>query len=358
MRDTIYYWKCDSPLPPEEKRRLFFQDKYSSESFLRLATRCVELWLGEPPASITGANCDGNHFAFIVTLKSGGKAFLRGDEGSGDDYMIAETAAMSLAARQGIPTPKTLFSSVGDNELGVNFQILEWVDRRPLDKFHKDGSLKLEQIAGQLGAYLKQLHTIQLDGFGFLDTSALRKGGPVRGLLNSYADYFHTKLDEHLSHLEACAFLTPLEIADIRFIIKDCADALIIERGSLTHRDAALWNVLGTPSDIEAIIDWDDCVCGMPADDLGMLLCLYNTDFTQPLLRAYTNGAEPAPAFMRQVWLHMLRNMLWKAKLRESLGYFNRGANFFINMPGESASLKETTLAKIRSAISYFKSGK
>jgi hypothetical protein len=35
-----------------------------------------------------------------VTLKTGEKAFLRGDEGSGDDYMIAESAAMTLAAQR------------------------------------------------------------------------------------------------------------------------------------------------------------------------------------------------------------------------------------------------------------------
>jgi len=355
MRENIYYWKCDSSLPPEEKRKLFFKDKYSSESFLRLANRCVELWQGEPPASITGADCDGNHFAFIVTLRSGTKVFLRGDEGAGDDYMIAETAAMTLAAQHGIPVPKTLFSSVADNELGANFQILEWVDHKTLDTFHKDGSIKLERIAAQLGLYLQQLHAIKIDGFGFLDTSALKAGEPMRGLCGSYTDYFHTKLDEHLNYLEQSAFLAHGEIANIRAIIKDGADVLKIGQGSLTHRDAALWNVLGTPTDIKAIIDWDDCVSGEPADDLGMLLCLYNPDFTKPLLNSYANGTEPDAPFMRKVWLHMLRNMLWKAKLRDSLGYFDRGAGFFINMPGESASLKETTRARIRNAIDYFK---
>ncbi len=355
MRDNIYYWKCDSPLTPEEKRKLFFQDKYTSERFLHLATRCVELWRGQTPARITGANCDGNHFAFIVTLTSGEKVFLRGDEGTDDDYMLAETAAMSLAVRHGIPTPKTLFSSVGNNELGVNFQILELIGHKPLDKFHKDGSIDLERIAAQLGTYLRQLHSIKLEGFGFFNTATLKAGGPLHGLYASYADYFHTRLEEHLAYLTQCGLLNSRENSDIQAIIKSCEDVLKIKHGALTHRDAALWNVLGTPTDIKAIIDWDDCVSGEPADDLGMLLCLYNPDFTEPLLRSYGNGTEPDAAFMRNIWLHMLRNMLWKAKLRHSLGYFDRGAGFFINMPGERLSLKEITLSKIQSAIHYFK---
>ncbi len=356
MREDIYYWKCDSPISREDKRKLFFKDKYASESFKLLAESCVKLWRSEAPASIAGAGCDGNHFAFEITLKSGEKAFLRGDEGSGDDYMLAETAAMELAAKQGVPCPKTLFSSIGSNSLGVNFQILELVDRKPLDKFHKDGSLDIEAAASQLGAVLRKLHSAKLDGFGFLDTSLLKVKGPAKGLKRSYADYFNTKLDEHLKHLEVRALTSQSESADIRSIFKDCESLLQLERGSLVHRDAALWNVLGTPKSVDSLIDWDDCVSGEPADDIGILLCFYNAPFMRPLLRAYFDGAEPSEAFMRKAWLHLLRNMLWKAKLRESLGYFERGSGFFLNMPGESSSLKDATQARIRAAIGYFKS--
>lgn len=356
MRTGIYYWKCDSPLSPDAKRRQFFREKYESQDMHRLAVRCVERWAGEPPARIVAAGCDGNHFAFTVTLRSGETVFLRGDDGGGDDYMLAETAVTARAAARGVPTPATLFCTVDGSDGGVNFQILECIPHPPLDRFHKNGTLQTGRIAGQLGECLRRLHSVTVDGFGFFDTVRLRADGALRGLCASYADYFHTRLDEHVAHLERSSFLTLRETADIRGIFRAHEGLLRLGCGSLVHRDAALWNVLGTPSEVKAVIDWDDCVAGEPADDPGMLLCFHAAAFMRPLLRAYAGGKEPDPGFMRNVWLHMLRNMLWKAKLRESLGYFDRGAGFFLNLPGESASLRETTLTRIRAAVDYFKS--
>ena len=356
MRESIYYWKCDSPLSVEAKKKLFFKEKYASPEFLSIAAGCIKTWNGETPSEIMANGGDGNHFAFIIKLKSGEKVFLRGDEGGDDDYMMAETAAMKLADKHGVPVPKTLFHSTGEEKIPVNFQILELIERKPLDKFHKDGSLDIRRTASQLGAHLKILHNIKLDGFGFFNTRLLKGEGKLRGLLDSYADYFHTKLDEHLSHLEGCGLLTQKESADIQSIFRENEDALKLDKASLTHRDAALWNILGTASDVESIVDWDDCVAGEPADELGMLLCLYRADFMRPLLNAYADGGRTEESFIRKIWLHMLRNMLWKAKLRESLGYFTKDASFFLNLPGEKASLKDVTLERIRAAVAFFKS--
>jgi len=354
MRHGIYYWKCDSPATLEAKRKQFSKDKYASAEFQVLARQCVEAWCGEAPQSLTGAGCDGNHFAFRVERSRGEAVFLRGDEGQGDDYMLAETAAMDLARAHGIHTPKTLYLSVGEPQAKANFQILEYFDFKPLDRYHKAGTLALPEAAGQLGALLARLHRIPLEGFGFFDTRGLH-GGALRGLCANYPDYFNARLEEHLEYLGEAGLLDGAGLADIRSIFRENEGALDRREGFLIHRDPALWNILGTPHSVEAVIDWDDAVSGDPADDLGMLACFYGADLMGPLLEGYFGGREPEEGFHRRIWLHLLRNMLWKAKLRDSLGYFEKDASFFLHLPGETASLKDVTLGRLRMAVDYFK---
>jgi len=46
-----------------------------------------------------------------------------------------------------------------------------------------------------------------------------------------------------------------------------------------------------------------------------------------------------------------MRNMLWKAKLRHALGYFDKADDFFLNTPGGGGSLRDVTVAKLRAAL-------
>jgi aminoglycoside phosphotransferase (APT) family kinase protein len=355
MRNDIYYWKCDSPSTLEAKQKQFFKEKYASPEFLELAASCIVSWKGERPASLKGAGCDGNHFAFLVEMKNGERVFLRGDEGQDDDYMLAESAVMDVARAQGIPTPRTHSLSVGAPGAKVNFQILELIDRSPLDRYHKDGTLKLAEIARQIGGLLRKLHGIPTTRFGFLDTQRLKVDGSLHGLQANYASYFHTRLDEHLEYLGRTGLLDHPTLADLRSILRENEGALALEQGRLVHRDPALWNILGTATSVDALIDWDDAVSGDPADDLGMLLCFYDAPFMRPLLEGYAGHEALHAPFIRRIWLHMLRNMLWKAKLRHGMGYFEKGSSFFLNMPGQTASLRELTLGRIGAAMDFFK---
>jgi hypothetical protein len=48
--------------------------------------------------------------------------------------------------------------------------------------------------------------------------------------------------------------------------------------------------------------------------------------------------------------------MLWKTKIRHSLGYFDKDSNFFLNTPGLQRSLKEHTLDLLRNALEKVRS--
>ena len=351
MRNNIYYWKCDSPHSAQEKRNSFFKDKYDRADLadaVRTASRSA--FRGDP-VEASPLRVDGNHFAFLVT-HGGQKYFFRADDGEGDDdYMLAESTLMQLAAESGVPVPKVFHTDVSCTISPLRFQIMECRHEPCLDVHHKSGSLNLTAVGMQLGTYLRRVHSVRLDGFGFIDTELLSRTGILRGLDPGYADYFHKRLGDHLNYLRQHDLLSPIDSMEVERLFEQHASRLHLANGVLTHRDMALWNVLGTPDCVTAIIDWDDAVSGDPADDLGVLRCFYDDDFIGPILKGYWGGESSSYDFECRIWLHMLRNMVWKTMLRHALGYFDKGTDFFVNTSATRKPLREATLERLNAAL-------
>ncbi len=350
MREQIYYWKADNPQSRATRKESYFQTKYDRAGLGEVVAQACAAVFGEPPEAVEPVRADGNHLGFTVT-HGGQRYFFRADDGSGDDdYLLAESRLMALAAEHGVPVPRVHHTDVSRTHCPWRFQILEFRDEPCLNHYHRDGSLDLAAVGRQLGQLLRRLHAVPLDGFGFVDTDHLAATDAVRGLDRTYSAYFHKRLDEHLGYVREHGLLTPAEAATAADLLRRHAPRLTRAQGVLVHRDLALWNVLGTPHRITAIIDWDDAVSGDPADDFGILRCFYDDAFLAAVGRGYW-GEEPEPAdFAPRVWLHQLRNLLWKAMLRHQLGYFDQGPDFFLNTPA-GGSLREQTLAKLHEAL-------
>ena len=356
MRENIYYWKCDSPHSVTEKRQRYFKEKYDSADLAEGVRRACQGVFGAAPQEIAPLRVDGNHTAFIVTHQDK-KYFFRADDGTGDDdYMLAESALMRLAAGGGVPVPQVHHTDVSRTVCPFRFQLMDCCPEPCLNLHHRNGKLDLAAVALQLGQYLRRLHAIRMDGFGFVNTDLLSSSGRIQGLDATYPDYFHKRLDEHLAYLRQNSLLADQDIDDVRRQFQRHLPRLQLAHGVLVHRDMAFWNVLGTPDRITAIIDWDDAVSGDPADDLGILRCFYDDPFMDRVMAGYW-GAEPVPDDFRcRVWLHTLRNMLWKTMIRHALGYFDKGNDFFLNTPGIKQSLREHTLQIVQNALTQVRS--
>ncbi len=356
MRTDIYYWKCDNHSTSEEKKLSYFKDKYERDGLSGAVARaCEKIW-GKGEIRAEPLQVDGNHFAFIVT-GNGGKFFFRADDGGGDDeYMLAESALMELAAEAGVPVPRLFSTDVSRSHCPLRFQIMELCPEPSLSVHLRNGELDMPATARQLGGMLRKLHTVALDGFGFVNTAKLKTSGRIVGLDSAYRDYFFRRYDEHLDYLRRQGIMTYSVAVETALQIKRCDPMLELKQGVLVHRDPALWNILGTPSRIRAIIDWDDAVAGDPADDLGVLGCFHDDDFMNTLLDGYQGAGEALnPDFISRIHLHTLRNMLWKTKLRHELGYFEKGLDFFLNVIDPGTTLKEQTLAKLHSSLEKVK---
>lgn len=343
MRYGIYYRKCDQPVAG------LFKEKYKDADISDIVARVFERYAGHAPQEIRGLGCDGNHYAYRV--KDGGTEYLfRGDTTRDDDeYMLAESAFMKAASAAGVPVPRVYACDTGMEQEPCRWQLLEWIPGKALVDYDRDKSLNRPAVAAQIGQVFRILHSIPMEGFGFADTDYLKATGKLRGLYGTYAEYFNCRLPEHLAYLKEHGVLSDDILARSRQVFEAAGKMLQLSQAYVVHRDPAFWNMVGEPDKLRALIDWDDAVGGDPADDIGLMYCFEGDEFMAGVLKAY--GQVPDD-FMARVNLHFLRNMLWKTVIRHKNGYFDKGADFFLNVAsGPSLSLYDLTVAKVTTAL-------
>ena len=346
MRTDIFYWKCDSPIPVEQKKNQFFHDKYTPETY-EFTSQAVYDFLGHVPEQFEIMKSDGNHLT--ATFSDGtGKFLFRADEGHAveDDYILAESAVMNLLNKEGLSVPPVYHTDISMSKYPFRFQIMALVPYPCLNKFAKAGTLDEMKIAEQSGKFLAGVHNLHYPGYGFINTELLAKENKLRGLDNSAAEYFNKRLEDHISYLTSNGLIGATKEERIRNAFAKAMPLLDNVQSSLLHRDYAYWNILGTENSIEQVIDWDDTVSGDPADDFGIVNCFLSAELLEQMLKSYSGIRKIDDSFKVRIHLHTVRNMLWKTMIRHYMGYFDKGKDFFLS-GGNGMSLKEYTLFKI-----------
>ncbi len=353
MRTNIYYWKCDNPLPVEEK--LVYNDKYKLADITDMVRDIAKNHFREEPLSVEPNDLAGNHYAYDITYPDR-EVFFRSDDGKiADDYMDAEEAAMDLAREHGIPVPTVFATDTSKKLFPVRYQLMEKVSGERMSNFYQDGTLDKGSVSRELGRHLARLHSIPLDGFGFFNTEILKNENRVIGLNKTNREYFGTKLEDHLRYLRNTQFLTSQEIRDIEQLIEKFGKYLNIQQGYMVHKDIAFWNIVGTSTKINAIVDWDDVISCDPVDDLAVVRCFYGEDIFVPLLNGYKEITPLPDDFYPRLWLYMIRNMLWKAVFRTFMKYFEIDVKTTLLNQDKKSTLKEFTRNQLFLAINELK---
>jgi len=344
-RSNIYYWKCDNPLPIEDK--LLYNRKYEVADISPLVQEIGVDYFGDKNLSVVSANGEGNHYAYILKT-NGSQYFFRADDGkTDDDYMEAEGAVMSLVRQHGVRVPQIFRCDVSLKKYPVRFQIMEKIEGKCLNEYDRLQTLNRRQIGVQLGEMLAKMHSIKLEGYGFINTHVLRSENRLIGLDISNKNYFYKRLDSHLKSLRDTNFLSLEQIKEIETLIEKHSYLLNIEKGSILHKDIAFWNMIGTQDEINALIDWDDVVIGDPADDVSVLRCFYDEDVLIPVCQGYEKITPMTDLFKAKTSLYLVRNMLWKAVIRMFMQYYENPKIFILNANGNNKSLKHLTAERL-----------
>lgn len=385
-RRDIYYWKCDRPAAfhgtgprprgdevPEEAIQKALTEYFGSR--LPVAEPAtvptdgpgtefgVELAKGaESPSSershvplpirLSPASGQGNHLTWNAEI-DGEPAFLRIENGpEGDDHLEIESAVLGEVAKTGVPVPRVLGCDASRTRVPFAWQALERISHPDLNQWWKAGSLDEAKVAYEIGRHVARWQSIEPKGYGPFDPETWRGAEGLVGYHAAYRDYFHLRLEDHLRFLVARSFLGSDRANEIRSMIEVRSDLLRLDHGVLVHKDLALWNVLGPPDAVAAVIDFDDAISGDPLDDLSLLACFHDRAFLERAFAGYTSE-RPLPGDWRpRFWLHLLRNLLVKAVIRVGAGYFERDSGFFlIGSGGSGADLRRFTEERIALAM-------
>ena len=351
MRDrrNIYYWKCDREATFHGAADLFSASVWKS---VEMALRPIlQRRMSSPDMTIRSADGQGNHLTYLA---SDGLAtyFVKVENGpEQDDYFEVEARVLDEVRAAGVPAPRVFLTDVSRTEAPFAFQVIEFFPCPDMNRLYKEDRLPLAAIAAQIGRCLARWQSNRLPGFGPFDPAMLRVRNQLMGLHKSYEDYFLLNWETHLSFLVVHEFLSIAEADTVRRLVHDHAFLLQLEQGCLVHKDLALWNILGTPRDIKAFIDWDDAISGDPTDDLSLLACFHSANVINAAVSGYQSVCALPTAFAARFWLHLLRNMVVKAVIRIGSGYFERQDDFFLIPPGGTArNLKDFTRERLFTA--------
>ena len=250
--------------------------------------------------------------ALQLVQESGGHAVFEGGSaivkvGVRDD-LRAEAWAMDRASAAGVPASRVIAI---DADGPVPYLIVERSRGVPLWHSTLTRS-KAEHAARDAGAYLRKLHQIRLDGFGYADRDHLAATGELRGRRATLDDDIHAELEWGLSYLEAHDALDRRVIARLRSMYTDAQPALHASpRGSFLHGDIGRMHVFADPANgaVTDLIDWGDVLVGDPVWEIAVAHCHMTSPAEGHL--AYTGhdglfpfllaGYDPDPAMAARI---------------------------------------------------------
>ncbi|MGM9765976.1 MAG: phosphotransferase family protein [Candidatus Cryptobacteroides sp.] len=349
-RDNIYYWKCDRP----ERMQTLKVTGETDLSALREQVRTLCAGFFGDSEFIVGNSCgQGNHKNFIISRR-GVDYFIRIEDGDdGDGYMLVETEVIRRVGELGVPTPEIYAVDVTRKKFPFAYQLMEKFTDADINRIYKEGNLNTPAVMRQLGGYIASWQTMTTSGFGPFNTVELAETGRLVALHKTYPEYYMLNLDRHLDYLVSEKFIPESASEQIRKAVRSAADCLEIDCGCLVHKDIAFWNLIGRPDSIVSVIDWDDTIMGDPTDDLSLMACYHSWAELEPLFEGYTSVRPLPEQFGKRFWLHLLRNMIFKAVIRVGAGYFSRRNDFFLVPSDKNGdnNLKEITLSRLESAV-------
>lgn len=356
-RRDIYYWKCDRPFAAQELNQR--RPPENSVEISRILDGLVNREEKQGPYRIYPGGGQGNHLTYLA-VNGHRKLFLRLENGpEGDDYMEIETQVIKEIGALGIPVPAVYRVDVTRDEVPFAYQVLEFMDYPDLNQLHKEGNINLVEVAEKIGQHVARWQSIQPEGYGPFDVQAFRRSGKLSGFHRSYREYFLLNWTRHLDFLVEKRFLRDKESEEIRRLVQDMDAYLDLEQGCLVHKDLALWNILGLPTEIKAFIDWDDAISGDPTDDLSLLGCFHSREVVGAAVEGYAGARDLPPNFFQRFYLHLLRNMIVKAVIRVLARYFEKSDDFFLIDSGAMGdSLEKVTREKIFLAVKMLKNKK
>lgn len=192
---------------------------------------------------------------FLVESDALGVVIKMADPGG----LSAEAQVAELVRARGVPAPEVLALDA-DDELGA-YLIMRQVEGSPVEAD--------DRVFREVGAHLRVIHKIELDGFGWLGHLAPER---LAGPAETWSEALALGV-ENLAPVVAAGLLPPDTFEAVAGAFdrhRDVTDS--VTRARLVHSDVHPRHVFAHQGCLSGIIDWGDVGAGDPLFDLGRLL--------------------------------------------------------------------------------------
>ena len=231
-------------------------------------------------------------------------------DGQDESRIAAEAWALRRAARAGVPVPAVVDVDASATELPATFMVM--AKARGVDL--RGAALSDEQMRPlllEIGRNLRKLHSVEVDGFGFLRVDS---AGNCRGEHANWKGAALAAVEPGLAKLAANPHFTQANIPLAERIISENAHILeSVERGSLLHGDLGMIHLFADLKrrKITSFIDFGECKSGDPVWDFVDVRWRH----VNTILEGYAPVERMRAEFDDRFYLcAILRNLIWTVR--------------------------------------------
>lgn len=205
---------------------------------------------------------------------------------------------------------------VGNYDNAYDYMIMSPIKGSVVADLGEPGEIKNEkEIRRKLGEQLAILHSIEVDGYGFLD-NIKSADGAWEGLKKTNGEHYYAKLEENIEYLIEENVITKEESAKLRKFIP-AADSEILNstKPTIIHNDVAYWNMLWDGKKV-SLADWDETVVSDPVMEFAALGLFYPQEFLDDVLEGYYEAGGKMDSYKEKIDIYTVRYLISKLKLR------------------------------------------
>jgi aminoglycoside phosphotransferase (APT) family kinase protein len=232
--------------------------------------------------------------------------------------MEIECLLARVLRQHGIPAPACAFESLADGDTTRGAQSVERVVGEALDLRDADEAATLRGLRSA-AATLARVHALRGAGAGPLSLVQLRSGS-IAGLHESWSEFIHLRLEEHLRE---CAAMGAISAAEAECAHQVFSGQLLAGAASaaLLHGDPGGHNFIMSGNTVAGVIDWEDAMVGDPLFELASMCTFHPERRHVAILEGHGTTLAPGSTTLGRFWLYFLRIALAKTVHRQRFGY-------------------------------------
>jgi len=327
-RSNVFYWQGDRKITPEVAGAIW-SDKHAGINNDELILRMNKM-LTDKIVSIDYIDKNYGHVNSVryATTESGKNVVVRcHPRGIKNGYFFAERGATDATRNIGLPTYETLAVHEIEGSDDVAFQIITKMPGENMKTYFSKNPDITDKLTIMAGKMMARLHKISVDGFGPFDNE-VAKSGKLIGLHNSFISAIRASLAFNLEQLQIYDIVNAKEAEGLDKLFGADNHLLHTDSAILVHNDFADHNLLTDGCDISAILDWDECVGGMPVSDVACWSTFYDQKRTEKFLDGYFSISGAISDFQDKFELLRLRYNIMKMTLRLQRYTWNKNEDF------------------------------